>query len=190
MNRRFTALVVATLLMVGCASTGESKAPPSPPTAASADVEQRIAELRSFRPDPSLSGSQCGDLSVSNGSVQLDASESSLTRAVQAAQPVPATALHLVVRFGSGFPSFTCTDLDSEVREATVGEEWAASATSASFTVVESKRCSSATLQLVDVIARAPDGQLVELGDIAITNTAWQWWHPFECHLLDDPPAP
>lgn len=111
-----------------------------------------------------------------------------MTTAIQSAQPIPATDLSLVVRFGSGFPSFTCTDLDSEVREATVDETWPATATNATFTVVKTEQCSSAALQLIDVVAHAPDGQSVRLGDIAITNTTWLWWPPSECHLLDDPP--
>ena len=165
-------------------SSIESYEVPAPP----ANVPRHLAELRAFRPDPTLAGSQCGALSVSNGSVQLDAADSQLSKAVQAAHPVLTTDLRLVVRFGSGFPSFTCTDLEFEVRKAVVDETWPASADSATFTVVKSEQCSVATLQLVDVVVVAPDSQLVELGDITITNTAWQWWHPSECHLLDGPP--
>lgn len=193
MRRSAAAIVFATLVMMGCGDTdaprpGASSTENSQVGAPSADVQRRIAELRAFRPDSALSGSQCGDLSVSNGSVQLDAAGSMLARAIQTAQLVPVTDLRLVVRFGSGFPSFTCTDLASEERKATIEETWPATATSATFTVAEGEQCSSATLQLVDVVVQVPDGQLVGLGDIAITNGAWQWWHPGECHLLDDPP--
>jgi hypothetical protein len=146
--------------------------------------QRRAAELSEFEPDPALAGEQCSDLSVSNGSIQVDATGSRLAKVVQVEQPIPSTDLRLVVRFGSGFPSFTCTDLESEMRDATVDEEWAASATRATFTVVVGERCSTAALELYGVVAQAPDGQHVELGDIVITNRAWQWWHPFECQLL------
>jgi hypothetical protein len=100
---------------------------------------------------------------------------------LQTDQPVPPTALHLVVHFGSGFPSFTCTDSEPE-RLAVVEATWPASARSATFTVVGGQQCSVATLHLVDVTALAPDGQEVPLGDVTVTNRAWQWWPPFECH--------
>ena len=191
--RRIAVAIFPAVLMMSCGDT-DAPRPAAPNTensqsgAPSADVERRIAELRAFRPDSALSGSQCDALSVSNGAVQLDAAGSVLARAIQASQPVPVADLRLVVHFGSGFPSFTCTDLESEVHEAIIDETWPASAKSATFTVAEGEACSSATLQLVDVDVQAPNGQLVGLDDITITNTAWQWWHPFECHLLDDPP--
>ena len=156
--------------------------------AVEADVQRWVAELDAFEPIPSLSGQECGDLSVSNGRVQLDASGSTLTRAIQAETPVPPTALHLTVHFGSGFPSFTCTDLADSVRHAVVETSWPASAAGATFTVVTGERCSIATLHLVGVVAVAPTGQSLPLGDIAITNLAWQWWHPFECQLLEVAP--
>ncbi len=93
--------------------------------------------------------------------------------------------LHLVVNFGSGFPSFTCTDLDTEVRRAVIDETWSATAAGGVFTVVPADRCSVATLSLVDVVATSPGGNQVVLGDMTITNQAWQWWHPFECDLDD-----
>jgi hypothetical protein len=42
-----------------------------------------------------------------------------------------------------------------------------------------------ATLELDGVVAETPTGQEVPLGDITVVNTGWQWWHPFECHLVD-----
>ncbi len=149
---------------------------------------QRIAALQSFAADPTLSGHQCADLSVSNGTVQLDATGSSLTATLQTEQPVAPTALHLVVHFGRGFPSFTCTDAEPE-RLAVIDATWPATAGSATFTVRGAPQCSTATLRLVGVAARAPDGQEVSLGDVTITNTAWQWWPPFECHRDDYVPG-
>lgn len=194
MRRTGAAIGFAALLLLGCSDTDDvrreaASAESSVPGAPSTDVQRRLAQLEAFEPDPTLAGQQCGDLSVSNGSVQLDATGSSLARAIQTNQPVPQSDLHLIARFGSGFPSLTCTDLESEVHRATVEESWPASATSATFTVVTAEQCSSATLQLVGVAVFAPDGQIAQLGEISITNPAWQWWPPFECHLVDHPPA-
>jgi hypothetical protein len=55
----------------------------------------------------------------------------------------------------------------------------------ATFTVERNEQCSAATLNLDGVIAQAPTGQQVPLGTITIINTAWQWWHPTECHLVE-----
>ena len=162
-------------LAVGCTDDGGDA---DPATA------QRIAALQSFAADATLSGHQCAELSVSNGTVQLDASGSSLAAKLQTDQPVPPTALHLVVHFGTGFPSFTCTDSEPE-RLAVIDATWPATAGSATFTVRGAPQCSTATLHLLDVTAFAPDGQEVPLGDVTITNTAWQWWPPFECHRDD-----
>jgi hypothetical protein len=163
--------------------------PPQRVSASQDDVGSRVAELKAFKPLPSLSGTQCDALSVSNGSIQLDAAGSRLLRAVQTSEQISAEDLHLVVHFGSGFPSYTCTDLESEIREASIDETWPATADGATFTVVTGTQCSSAKLELHDVVVQAPDGQQVPVGDIAITNPSWQWWHPFECHLLDDAPS-
>lgn len=115
--------------------------------------------------------------------MQLDASRSRLARTVQNSTAVPADDLRLVVKFGSGFPSLTCTDIESEMHTARVDESWPASARAAVFTVTASDRCSVAKLSLQGVVATAPDGEAVDLGDVTITNQAWQWWPPFECHL-------
>ena len=191
-KRRHTArLLLTTLSMISCGtpgSTDRSGGTGSMGTSAAAvevDVQRWIAELAAFEPNPSLSGQECGDLSISNGTVQLDATGSTLTRAIQTETPVLPTALHLTVHLGAGFPSFTCTDLADSVRLAFVEASWPASAAGATFTVVSGERCSIATLQLVGVVAVAPTGQSLSLGDITITNSAWQWWHPFECQLLD-----
>ncbi|MDP2292667.1 MAG: hypothetical protein Q8M22_15885 [Actinomycetota bacterium] len=186
-------LLLVVIAAVSCSSGGEAapeaSVPDTAPSPTAIGVEGRIGELERFAPSATLAGEQCGDLSVSNGTVQLDASGSMLARAIQRDTRVSPTELHLEVRFGSGFPSFTCTDQESELHHAVVEETWPASATSGTFTVVAGPLCSSATLRLADVVATSPAGHEVPLGDIAITNPAWQWWHPFECHLLDDPPG-
>jgi hypothetical protein len=177
--------------LFGCSTTRDTGRPDPEATGSTvstvgaAKVLRRVDELKSFQPDQSRSGHQCGDLSVSNGTIQLDASSSSLASAVQTATIVPPTNLHLSVQFGSGFPSFTCTDLDAEKHNAVVDETWPVSAASATFTVERNEQCSAATLNLDGVVAQAPTGQKVPLGAITIINTAWQWWHPFECHLVE-----
>lgn len=77
MRQSAAMILLATLSMMGCddtdgARSSTSSSPDiSPASIASADVQLRIAELKAFTPDSTLSGSQCGDLSVSNGSSNL-----------------------------------------------------------------------------------------------------------------------
>jgi hypothetical protein len=151
---------------------------------------EELSRLRSFVPVDDLAGEQCGELSASDGTVQIDASGSILSSVTQQATPVPASDLRLIVHFGSGFPAFQCTDLTPEVREATIDQTWPASAAEGTFTVLPSMQCSTATLELRDVVAVSPAGDEIHVGDVSITNIAWQWWHPFECHVdLDRLPA-
>lgn len=80
--------------------------------------------------------------------------------------------------------SLTAT-LQTEPPVAVIDATWPATADSATFTVHNATQCSTATLHLVGVSVRAPDGHEVSLGDVTVTNTAWQWWPPFECHRDD-----
>lgn len=189
-SRRSRALVVFALLTCAACSTGgrSLSTPRTEPSVVStsiddAELQQRIEQLEAFSPSPALGSNQCWELSISDGSVQIDASGSLLARKLQAATVVAPADLRLQVRFGSGSPSFTCTDSESEVREAVVDETWPAIAAAATFTVVAAESCSLATLQLTDVVAEAPNGARVPLGDLTLVNPAWWFVHPFECHL-------
>jgi hypothetical protein len=91
--------------------------------------------------------------------------------------------LGLVVKFGTGFPGNTCTDLADEIRQPVVDETWPATAAGATFTVDRGEQCSVATLELRDVVVTAPSGATVPLGRLVLANPAWQWWPPFECAL-------
>jgi hypothetical protein len=82
--------------LFGCSSTTRETGRPDPEATGStvstvdaARVLRQVDELNRFQPDPSRSGHQCGDLSVSNGTIELDASSSSLASAVQTATLVP-----------------------------------------------------------------------------------------------------
>ena len=199
-HRFLLSALVASMLLVGCATDEASRegcgegtscntlSPSSSADAKSASLEARLAQLNAFQPDDSLAGEQCAELSASNGTVQLDATASLLSAGLQQSTPVGAEELHLVVNFGSGLPSFTCTDVESEVHRAIVDETRPATAAGGIFTVMAGDRCSVASLALRHVVARSPDGQQVDLGDIVLKNDAWRWWHPFE-YRLDNAPT-
>ncbi|MEO6122329.1 MAG: hypothetical protein ABIR32_01370 [Ilumatobacteraceae bacterium] len=142
-----------------------------------------LNDLAAFVPSEDLAGQRCGALTTSNGSVQVDATASLLAPVTQQSTQVASSDLRLSVHFGSGFPGHQCTDLSSEVRNPVVATSWPATATAATFTVIPSLQCSAATLQLEGVVATSPAGDQVHLGNIRITNQAWQWWPPFECHV-------
>ena len=187
-------MLIAPMVIVGCATgragregcDGQACTTSSPLGTAERNSQpfgERRAQLEAFQPKEALAGEQCSALSISNGSVQIDATGSQFPAVLQQSTPVRPNDLHLVVNFGSDFPSFSCTDLASEARMAIVDETWPASATGGTFTVTASDRCSVATLELRDVVTTSPGGQEVDLGDILIENDAWQWWPAFECRL-------
>lgn len=182
---RVAAIVLAVSLL-GCTASRSGSEPTTSLAESHANVEtlqQRLNQLRGFQADDRSAGEQCDDLSASNGTVQLDASLALLPRTFQDATVVTAEDLNLIVHFGSGFPAFTCTDLASEVRLAVIEESWPASAEGGVFTVTPADRCSVAQLTLQGVVVKAPNGDAVVLGTMTITNEAWQWWPPSECHL-------
>lgn len=203
--RRCAGWVLIAFALHGCASATERSeastdtapaVPTSPPTSAAAPTipvtryDEQVAALGAFEPIEELSGQRCGEMSVSNGTVQIDASESVLPRVTQQATPVAADDLRLTVRFGSGFPGYHCTDVAVEVRRPTVDETWSATATGGSVVVSPSTTCSTATLDLHGVVAVSPAGDEVDVGDVSITDDSWQWWPPFDCLIdLDRRPA-
>lgn len=168
--------------------TAGSEATPSSATVPSV-VDQRIQQLINFEPDPSLVGDQCGELSISDGSAQIDATASTLPHSSTDGRSVTIAAadLRVVVRFGSGFPSRNCTDVISEIHRAHVDEEWPATAASGTLRIDLSERCSVATLRLSGVVASAPFGQTVDLGQLTIVNDAWQFWPGFDCRISASP---
>jgi hypothetical protein len=169
------AVVSVAALLAGCAH--ESANP---------GVRQHIDQLTKFDVTAALHQDGCGAMSSSSDSVAVDASNSYLPPRLQAATPIAGTDLHLRVVFGSGLPGSDCTDLPDEVSRPLIEETWPAEAASAVFSVVASERCSSATLKLADVTVIAPTGERVSLGDITMSNNAWQAWPPFECHIQSD----
>jgi hypothetical protein len=183
---------VCALLFLGCSSEATAPAVDHSSTTTVAAIttvdlaaEQiRIDQILAFDSLRSQGSISCGDLSLLSGGMLLDASGTEVLRAPQIATPLSADQLNLVFSFGSALPSFTCTDIPSEVRIRDVEETWQATTSGGTFTVIaDSINCSVATLEVHDVNVVSPSGKTVPIGDVFITNPAWQMWHPSECQL-------
>jgi hypothetical protein len=193
MTRLSAAVPVFALFFIGCSS--DQAAVPAVDhssittvttmTTVDPAVEQkRIDRVLAFDLLRSEGSVACGDLSLSNGTMLLDATGTELPRLVQTATGVSADQLKLVVSFGSKLPSFACTDLPSEVRKGQVDETWQATASGGTFTVeAHPTDCSVATLEAHDVKVVSPSGVIVPIGDVTFTNPMWQMWPPSECQL-------
>lgn len=84
--------------------------------------------------------------------------------------------------FGSALLSTQCSDEGEEnpVR-AVVDERWPATSEDIRMDLPPGLQCGPATVHLVGVTAFPPDGTIVELGDLTMTNTNWMIEPPFEC---------
>lgn len=87
----------------------------------------------------------------------------------------------LRVEFGEALPSTVCSDVEEENTTAIVEERWPASYEEIRMELPPGDECGSANVHLVGVQAFPPDGSVVELGDITMTNTNWMVEPPFEC---------
>ncbi|MEQ1699054.1 MAG: hypothetical protein ABMA25_03040 [Ilumatobacteraceae bacterium] len=88
----------------------------------------------------------------------------------------------LSVVFGSSLLVTSCNDeVDDNQQQPTVDERWPASYSEITMELPSGSDCGPATVHLVGVKAFPPDGTIVELGDMTMTNTNWMIEPPFEC---------
>lgn len=87
----------------------------------------------------------------------------------------------LRAEFGSSLTSTACSDEVDEPQQPTVDERWLATYEEIQLVMPPGNDCGPATIVVTDVRAFPPDGRVVPLGDLTMTNTNWMVEPPFEC---------
>ncbi len=187
-------------LAIGACSDGSGRSDPTTSTTASPSsaattstsvvdpgrLRALIGQLARFEVDPQLQRWGCRDLVVSNGDVAVRAAVQR-DDVFQEGVALTPDEVTLTVEFGADLPGLACTDLGSEVIEATITDRWPATAGSATWDVVPTPSCTDARLRLDGVVATAPDGTPVALGDLVIENPNWFSEPPSECRFAGVP---